>query len=1428
MGVLADGKVVIETGLDSSGIEKGLGKLGGLVKTGLSAAVGVIAGVSTALVGAGIASVKFGSDFESSLAKASTLFGDVNVNADNLNSKILELSGSSGVAASEIGNSLYNALSAGIPVTEDMGTAMTYMEQCTKLAKAGFTDVDTVVTSTAKVLNAYKMDVDQTDKVHKILMQTQNKGITTVGELGASLAQVTPTAAAMNVSFEQVGAALATMTAQGTPTAQATTQLNSLFAELGKQGTVASKSLEKATEGTKYAGKGFSDLMAEGVPLNEVLDLMGVSAGMSDQSLIDMFGSIEAGKAALAMSGKNAEQYTTNLKEMSTQTDVVGDAYEKVSDTFAEKSKKMIENAKNLGIAVYRGMEAPLKQMAESGIDAISQLSSAFETGGLQGLVEEAGSIFADIAVKAAEQAPKMVDAAVGVIQSFVDGIIANKDRLYTAAVDIVKTLAGGVAELLPRSMGEPVKAAVDEIAKSFEDGGLKSAVGSFTTLLTNVGKVAGNVGKVFLPPLTKALDLCGDNLDILVPLLVAGYTAFKGYTVVKTVVSSVSAMAKSFKAASVMLANYEIQQIAATFTGRTYNGVLTAGQAVVGVLTGKITLATGATAALNAVMSALGGPIGIALTAGVALAAGIGALALVTDTASEAEKKHAEEIKKQEEAWKAQKEVTDERKKSYDDFSTTQNKQAAADIQQTQNLQSLNTELKSIVDENGNVKEGEENRAAFITSKLSEALGIEIQLTDGQIQNYQELQGEIQNLIEQKRIEAVLSAQEAKYKEAVNNQMEAAAEAQKNLASVTKAKNSVDKEEVELSKLKSERAAFQAEGNTELVRSYNTLIEQQEKEVESAQKNLDKKEETYNKSTAILAQYASDIDMYTALAEAAASGNGAAIEEAIVQITFGIKTASVATNQELQAQVKQVSDFEQYIRDEVQKGTTGFRQDMIDQASSATKAAVEEMAKAAPQSAEEISKIPPAVIAALVAGNLKGELSSEASGAVEGMIKQFDNLDADTKEAFSQVIYGALEGLAGFEQVKDPAKEGADAFLQSLKEVLEIHSPSAAVAEIFSYVWPGATEGLKKGREEPLAEVGNFVTEFLGLFGETGLGQALGGIGSTAMSLFGIGVSSQTGNSLDAGQQNALAAGAGAGSVNPSGIGSLFASLFGGGISGGSDILSSAGTLIAGSAQSGASVVNPNGVGVTFGNLLRGGIAGTAGILRSAGNTIANSAQSGAGGVNPSPVGKLFGTLFSGGVGSQSNNALSGGKSLSSAADRGARSDNGSGSGSFFGGGFASGIRSMVSSAVDAAKSLASSALSAIKNVLDINSPSKKTTKLGAFAGQGIAVGMEGETSRVKNASSKLANVALNGLDIGAIAEKMRNTVAMESAKMSAAITATVNFKVSGAVEAEKQNQSKLMDELAEKIADKLCTKGFGVQCNGREIGRLVGEFAR
>lgn len=479
----ADGSVIIQIDADDS---KFTGKLKGLAGGAVKGLTTAVTAATTAMTGLAAAAAKVGSEFESTMAATSTMFGDVEVDTAGLNAKILELSNSTGVAATEIGSSLYNALSAGIPVTEDMGSAMDYMESCTQLAKAGFTDVDTAVTATAKILNAYGMDVSEVGDVHKILMQTQNKGITTVNELGASLAQVTPTAAAMSVGFDQVGAALANMTAAGTPTAQATTQLNSLLAELGKSGTQAQKGLEAALEGTEYAGKSFQDLMADGVPLNTVLDLMGDYAEDNGKGMLDMFSSIEGGKAALALAGENSAKFTENLAAMSTEADVVGDAFNKVTDTLENRMDVLKESVKNLGIAVYDGMEAPLKDAAETATDMVGQITQAFAKGGLEGAVGAVGNVLAQLTTKLAGAAPKMINAGVQLLQSLLAGIQQNLPALSTAAAGILTSLVNGIAALLPQlavTAVQLITALANGIAAALPDL-IPAAVGAITALV--------------------------------------------------------------------------------------------------------------------------------------------------------------------------------------------------------------------------------------------------------------------------------------------------------------------------------------------------------------------------------------------------------------------------------------------------------------------------------------------------------------------------------------------------------------------------------------------------------------------------------------------------------------------------------------------------------------------------------------------------------------------------------------------------------------------------------------------------------------------------------------------------------------------------------------------------------------------------------
>ena len=85
----------------------------------------------------------------------------------------------------------------------------------------------------------------------------------------------------------------------------------------------------------------------------------------------------------------------------------------------------------------------------------------------------------------------------------------------------------------------------------------------------------------------------------------------------------------------------------------------------------------------------------------------------------------------------------------------------------------SLAKELDIIVDENGKVKSGYEDRAKFIVNTLQSALGVEIDLQNGIIQQYQNIRSEIDKTIQKKQAELKLKAQEEAYTEAIKRRGE-------------------------------------------------------------------------------------------------------------------------------------------------------------------------------------------------------------------------------------------------------------------------------------------------------------------------------------------------------------------------------------------------------------------------------------------------------------------------------------------------------------------------------------------------------------------------------------------------------------------------------------------------------------------------------
>ena len=287
----------------------------------------------------GAASVKLAADYQDSVAKVYTIMDKTAVSTEKMSKDILDLSTATGKSADELANATYQALSASVSTEKAAG----FVADAVKLSKVGFTDTATAVDTLTTVINAYGYSADDAAMITGRLVQTQNKGKTTVNELAQSMGNVIPTASAYNVSLDNLCSAYVIMTRQGINTANATTALNGMLTELANEGSTVAGILKDKT------GKSFGQLMAEGMDLGQVLQLLNESVDGDSEAFANLWGNVRASKGALAIANAGASEFTAAMGDMANSAGLVDDALSDL-ETPAAKARRAINAVKNTGI----------------------------------------------------------------------------------------------------------------------------------------------------------------------------------------------------------------------------------------------------------------------------------------------------------------------------------------------------------------------------------------------------------------------------------------------------------------------------------------------------------------------------------------------------------------------------------------------------------------------------------------------------------------------------------------------------------------------------------------------------------------------------------------------------------------------------------------------------------------------------------------------------------------------------------------------------------------------------------------------------------------------------------------------------------------------------------------------------------------------
>lgn len=347
---------------------------------------------------------------------------------------------------------------------------------------------------------------------------------------------------------------------------------------------------------------------------------------------------------------------------------------------------------------------------------------------------------------------------------------------------------------------------------------------------------------------------------------------------------------------------------------------------------------------------------------------------------ANDSAKQSQEELN---EAQEKAKEEIKELKDANDEYVQSK-KDAAAEVDsEFQYYDDLWAELQGIVDKNGEVKKGYEDRAKFITNELSRVTGNEITWNGNVIQSYKDLKSSMDDALESKKALALLSATEDSYQTAVSGLAGAKTDSVNQYAIVRENKNDVSKARDSVNSLqmhdtKAENVAWWAYENKNIdkhtlgVISANAKGEKVDKEEldvaqsrikaletaydqelenrknvlsqkESVLKDAEAKYKTYQDK---IVNYNTTIQNFENLTAANAKGNAEEIKAAMSDVENSLITHTTGTKDTLEQQVNDFKTNAENLRTAYKDGVEGVTKDQVEEAEELQERAEIELAK--------------------------------------------------------------------------------------------------------------------------------------------------------------------------------------------------------------------------------------------------------------------------------------------------------------------------------------------------------------------------------------------------------------------------------------------------------------------------------------------------
>lgn len=360
-------------------------------------------------------SVRGAGDFEKAVAQITTITDAGSRNLDVMAVSITNLANAFGKNNAEVAEGAYQAVSNQVGNTAE---TLAFLNTALEFSKAAVTSLASSVDTLSGVQKAYSQTSSDAQHNADVLFRVIDLGRVTADELGDSFGRITPLAAQLGVSLEEVGAAIAASTVQGVNFRDAQTQLLNLLVEAIKPTSDFKKRMDElgfATAEAGIAARGFVGFFSD------IAD-----GAKSSEELAKLFNNIRGLRGQISIFARDGKLVKDALDQINNSAGATRRAFEQIQFT----------NAVTLEAELNKISNTFQQGFGRNAIAAIVNLTEAF--GGLATVVEVVGtalaiSIGATLIALAVVQIPAMIAGVVSLTAAI--GAATSSTAAFTAVL---------------------------------------------------------------------------------------------------------------------------------------------------------------------------------------------------------------------------------------------------------------------------------------------------------------------------------------------------------------------------------------------------------------------------------------------------------------------------------------------------------------------------------------------------------------------------------------------------------------------------------------------------------------------------------------------------------------------------------------------------------------------------------------------------------------------------------------------------------------------------------------------------------------------------------------------------------------------------------------------------------------------------------